>query len=228
VVVAGNVRSVSEIREHFLSRLNDALLRPGMFGGELALRWFLGDLAWIDGRDSPGGDDIAEFFKATGAWSPTGVRGAFARMFGGAARDHEEAAAFAYADLARAWGYLAPGCTIPRGEYARLRRDAPPWVASADRTLPDLVDAHGEPSLWRPKYNPRFPVSVAYVCEDQSDPLIVFDFWQETDRDNSLFGPEPVLRNLRWRADRFEEGFTLTPTGATLADPSMRRGASDG
>jgi len=190
-----------------------------MFGGEMALRWFLGDLAWIDGRDSPG-DSISGCFESVGAWSPTGVCGAFARLFGGKVRDHEVAAAFVYADLAGTWGYLAPERTVTRDEYVRLRGEAPAWTTSADRTIPDLVDAFGEPSLWRPKYNPWYPTSVAYVSEDQPDPLIVFDFWQETawqDRPHtSRFGPEPILRNVRRRADRFEDGFTFTPTGTTL------------
>jgi hypothetical protein len=219
VPAAGGGRSVSEVREHFIVRLNQALLLPGMFGGEMALRWFLGDLAWIDGLDSAG-DSIAGRLEPMGAWSPTGVRGAFAGLFGGAARDHEDAAAFVYADLAHTWGYLAPERTVACDEYVRLRGEAPAWTTSADRTIPDLVDAFGEPSLWRPKYNPRYSTSVAYVSGDQSDPLIVFDFWQETDWQDrpltSRFGPEPILRNVRWRADRFEDGFTFTPTGTTL------------
>jgi hypothetical protein len=230
VAAAGSGRSVGEVREHFIARLNSALLRPGMYGGEMALQWFLGDLAWIDGRDSAG-ESVAESFESIGAWSSTGVRGAFARLFGGAARDHEAAAAFVYADLARTWGYLAPERTVTRDEYARLRVEAPTWTASADRTIPDLVGAFGQPSLWRPKYNPRYPTSVAYVSGDPSDPLVVFDFWQETDWQDrsrpSRFGSEPALRNVRWRADRFDEGFTCTPTGTTLLiAPSTRRPGS--
>jgi len=42
---AGAPRTISEVRARFIERLNAALLRPGMFGGELTLRVVLDDLA---------------------------------------------------------------------------------------------------------------------------------------------------------------------------------------
>lgn len=102
--------------------------------------------------------------------------------------------------------------------YSRLRREARPWTASADRTVPDLVGAFGQPSLWRPGYNPLYPVSVAYVPDRASEnPLIAFDFWQDTDWTSPpcwrpRLGPEPMLRNVRWRTDTFADGFTFSPS----------------
>jgi hypothetical protein len=109
-------RSVNEIRRHFTARLNDALLRPGLYGGELIVSQFLADLAWIDGRESQAGA-VVKSFTAIGAWSPIGVRGVFVDMFGGRPEDHEQATAFVYADLARIWGYLEPQRILSSEEY---------------------------------------------------------------------------------------------------------------
>jgi hypothetical protein len=125
-----------------------------------------------------------------------------------------------YADLAHAQGYLAPLRELAAVEYSRLLRDARRWTADADRVIADVIGEFGEPSLWRPKYNVRYPTSVAYVPRNALDPLVVFDFWQEIDQSNPASGsrrwPGPVLRNVRWQEDRFEEGFTFTPTGLAL------------
>jgi hypothetical protein len=79
----------------------------------------------------------------------------------------------------------------------------------------DVIDAFGVPSLWRPKYNPRFPMSVGYVSENPADPLVVFDFWPDTDgvgpRDQPRFGPEPVLRDVWWLERTLPESFTFSP-----------------
>jgi hypothetical protein len=189
-----------------------------MFDGESTLRQLLDDLAWIDKRESPGG--AYGMLEARGAASPVGVRGVFMRMFGGAIRAHDDAVAFVYADLAHTQGYLRPERRLAAEEYSRLIRDARRWAADADRVTGDLIGEFGEPSLWTPRYNPRYPTSVAYVSRHALDPLVVFDFWQEPDQtipaDGARRWPEPVLRNVRWQQDRFEEGFTFTPIGLGL------------
>jgi hypothetical protein len=208
-------RDAGEIRSHFVERLNLALLRPGMYGGELALRVFLDDLAWIDGR----GDRVADVMSSWATWSPAGVGGWLTRVFGGKPHDHGEAAAFTYADLARYWGDLRPQRTLAAREYARLRTGAREWTAAADRIPAGVIAAFGQPSFGRTKYNPRYPVSLAYASASADDPLVIFDFWQDTDWGSrppqARLGPEPVLRDVRWR----EAGapmFTLTPLGETL------------
>ena len=147
---AGAPRTISEVRARFIERLNAALLRPGMFGGELTLRVVLDDLAWLDGQEAvrPG---INETLRAAGAWSPIGVSGVFMQMFGRGTAEHHGAVGLIYADVAHAWGYLRPQRTLTDQEYSGLRRRARPWTASADRTVPDLVRAFGQPSLWRPE-----------------------------------------------------------------------------
>jgi hypothetical protein len=215
---APGTRSADEIRERFIARLNSAVLRPGMYDGESTLRQLLDDLAWIDKRESPGG--AYGMLEARGATSPVGVRGVFMRMFGGGITAHLDAVGFVYADLAHAQGYLTPERELAAEEYACLRRDARRWTAAADRVTGDLIGEFGEPSLWIPRCNPRYPTSVAYVSRTALDPLVVFDFWQEMDPTSPAPGsrrwPGPVLRNVRWQEDRFEEGFTFTPIGLAL------------
>ncbi len=62
-------------------------------------------------------------------------------------------------------------------------------------------------------------------------PLVVFDFWQEMDQTSPAPGsrrwPEPVLRNVRWQQDRFEEGFTFTPIGLALRAQGTRPASGD-
>ncbi|TMR10810.1 hypothetical protein ETD86_38000 [Nonomuraea turkmeniaca] len=44
-------RSSAEIRAYLKTRLNQALRRPGMFGGEMALRLLLDHLAYAEHQD---------------------------------------------------------------------------------------------------------------------------------------------------------------------------------
>jgi hypothetical protein len=107
----------------------------------------------MDGLALPGGGSVADSLAADGAFRPTGVRGLFVRMFGGTVRDHAAAAAFVYAELAHRLGYLMPERSLIHDESERLRQDASLWTTSADRSIPDLVETFGEPSMWRPGYN---------------------------------------------------------------------------
>ncbi|WP_174361945.1 hypothetical protein [Nocardia brevicatena] len=44
-------RSATEIRDYLVGRLNSALRRPGMFGGEIALRLLLDHLVYAEHQD---------------------------------------------------------------------------------------------------------------------------------------------------------------------------------
>ena len=109
------------------------------------------------GGNFPGGAYRA--LEARGAASPIGVRGVFMRMFGGGVTAHLDAVGFVYADLAHAQGYLTPLRELAVEEYSGLIRDARRWAADADRVTADLIGEFGEPSLWRPRYNPRYPTT---------------------------------------------------------------------
>lgn len=208
-------RSAEEIRSHFLERLNLALIRPGMYGGEPALHGYLDDLRWIDGHD----DGVSHVANSWGIWSPTGIGGWLARILGGEASGHSDAVALAYADIAHHWGYLRLQRALTTPEYTRLRSEARAWTSAEDRVPGDIIAAFGPPSFGRATYNPRYPVSLAYATADSNDPLVIFDFWQETgwkaNPPQPGRGPEPVLRDVRWR-DPGSPLFTYTPAGEAL------------
>jgi hypothetical protein len=143
-----STRSVREIRDYLIERLNGALLRPGMYGNELTTLMHLGDLAWIERRDADLGS-VAETLAQAGAWSSTAVRGAFQLIFGGIPTDHDSAAALVYAGIAQAWGYLVPQRGLPAGEYARLRRDARAWTASTGSPAPRPAPPCSLPAIRR-------------------------------------------------------------------------------
>jgi hypothetical protein len=76
----GAARTVGEVRDRFIERLTVALLRLGMYGGELTAQMVLADLCWLDGQDDlrPG---VPETLRAARAWSALGVCGVFMEMF---------------------------------------------------------------------------------------------------------------------------------------------------
>ncbi|HEY3981212.1 MAG TPA: hypothetical protein VGM79_28400 [Streptosporangiaceae bacterium] len=133
-----STRSVREIRDYLIERLNGALLRPGMYGNELTTLMHLGGLAWIERRDADLGS-VAETLAQAGAWSSTAVRGAFQLIFGGIPTDHDSAAALVYAGIAQAWGYLVPQRGLPAGELpttrAGLAERCRPGVGASGRLL---------------------------------------------------------------------------------------------
>lgn len=210
-------RSAGEIRSHFLERLNLALLRPGMYDGERALHGYLDDLRWIDGYD----DNVSEVANSWGMWSSVGVGGWLSRQLGGATSRHSDAIALVYADIAHHWGYLRLQRALATPDYDRVRGEARGWATAGTWAPADLTAAFGPPSFGRTAYNPRYPVSLAYGTADADSPLIIFDFWQETDWNSSpprsMYGPAPVLLDVRWR-DASSPWFTYTPVGEALRE----------
>ena len=186
-----------------------------MYDGEQALHGYLDDLRWIDDHD----DDVSQVANSWGIWSPTGIGGWLARNLGGEARDHSDAVALTYADIANHWGYLRLQRVLTTAEYERVRGEARRWAAANNQTPADLTSAFGPPSFGRTSYNPRYPVSLAYGTADTDSPLIIFDFCQETDwtasPPRSVYGVEPALRDVRWRDTGFPM-FTYTPAGEAL------------
>jgi hypothetical protein len=133
------MRTLDEIRGHLTDRLNRALRRPGMFGGELALRYFLEDLTFIDDADEAWSNENDQLVER-GCWSEIGIAGAFATIFGDRRfTTHEHAVASVYADMAHRLGYLQLDNTLGTGDYRQLRRQARPWCRASDRSLADVL-----------------------------------------------------------------------------------------
>lgn len=72
-------RSSAEIRAHLKDHLNQALRRPGMFGGETALRLLFDHLAYAEHQETEWARAL-QSLKARGAFNGLGVTGALATV----------------------------------------------------------------------------------------------------------------------------------------------------
>jgi hypothetical protein len=100
---SGPGRSADEITARSRSRLNGALRRPGMYGGQVVLLEMLSDLAWADRREKElirWGARLVE----RSMWTSTGVVGAFERLAPGL--NSENGAATVFADITSSVGWL--------------------------------------------------------------------------------------------------------------------------
>ena len=134
-------RSLDEVREYQVTRLNHALRRPGMWGGEIALRLLMDAVAFVDGLDEVWQAEC-EQLRARGAVNPLGVRGAFSEILP-EYRD-DGAMASVYADIAWRHGWLKVDRTLSADDFQRLRDEATRWCAQ-DRYLDEVLVELGAP-----------------------------------------------------------------------------------
>ncbi|GAA2359343.1 hypothetical protein Cme02nite_35830 [Catellatospora methionotrophica] len=209
----GAVRpTLDEVRGFHLDRLNDALRRSGMYGGEVALRLCTDTMAFIDGvTDSWQREQ--EDLRSRDAANSLGVRGAFAQLVDGYLDDG--AAASVYAEFAWRHGWLTVDRTLPDADHRRLREGAAAWTAR-DRSLDEVVAEFGPPSVLFGGSNRRYPKTLAYAAADRSEDLVSLHFTSTYDWDATTGQPEPdlVLIAVRHGRGPFETTFAFTPAGA--------------
>lgn len=200
------MRTADEIRHHLIERVNGAVRRPGMWGGELALRSVLADLTFVDDVDEAWRGEQRQLVER-GSWTQIGVGGAFATVFGGRRTGtHDAAVGSVYAEVAHRLGYLRLDEDVEPAAYRALRREVRPWCRETDRTLTDVVAAFGEPGLRCGSADPLWPTTVAYGTDRPADPLVCFD----------TAGPTAVVRDVRIRTSAFPRDFTYTPAGRAM------------
>jgi hypothetical protein len=184
----------------------------------MMLMTVLDDLAFIEGRE----EDLSERFAALrdrGSFGSEGVRGQFKYLVREDRPGHLEGMAMVYAEVAHQFGWLRPGRPLSAAEYDQLRTSARSWTEEEDRTTDDVVATFGAPSIWREGYNPWWDTSFGYCTASSAEPIIVFDFWQETDWGHrprtSPLGERPLVRDVRWTTEGdFRSDFTFSPRGA--------------
>jgi hypothetical protein len=184
---------VTEIREHHLTRLNDAVRRPAVWGGETTIRVFLDSVAFVDGRTGDWAAAVSAL-RARGAFLPTGVRGAVARVLGGYGDD--SAMASVYADVAWRLGWLTADRTITGPELRHLHE-----YAAQDRSLEQVLAELGDPSVWIGPRSPAHPKTLAWAS-DRVSGLTCLHFW-----------PAGLVA-MRHGTGTFADTFTFTPRGA--------------
>ncbi|MFJ6950691.1 hypothetical protein [Micromonospora aurantiaca (nom. illeg.)] len=205
-------RSLDEVREYQVTRLNHALRRPGMWGGETALRLLMDAVAFVDGLDEVWQAEC-EQLRARGAVNSLGVRGAFSEILPGYRDDG--AVASVYADIAWRHGWLKVDRTLSADDFQRLRDEATRWCAQ-DRYLDEALVELGAPAVLFGGGNPCYPKTLAYAA-DRATGLICLHFAGTCDWNTTQPQPEspPVLLAIRHGDGTFADTFTLTPTGST-------------
>lgn len=217
-VMNGSEGSIlDEARRHHREQVNAVLRRPGMYGrDEMAELLLLRAMAAVDGSSTRWN---AEFdgLRDRHAFTATGVEGAYRNVLpADALRD---ATASVYADIAHRCGWLDLDRALSAAEYQGLAADIEDWLAE-DRTLSEVLDRYGAPSLWIGGVNPFFPKTLCYATDSPDDELICIHLWNTTAGLEGVF-PEPVVLAVRHRSGDFPGSFSFTPEGC------RRRPAAD-
>ncbi|MFC4016617.1 hypothetical protein ACFOW4_01440 [Micromonospora sp. GCM10011542] len=206
---------LSEARGHHLAQVNGVLRRPGMYGrDEMAERLLLEAMAAVDGSLARWRTEC-EGLREREAFAPTGVMGAYSYILpADALRD---ATASVYAEIAHRLGWLELDRALSEAESHHLSTDVGGWVTQ-DRTLSEVVETFGPPSLWIGGTNPFYPKTLAYTAADPDHNLICFHLWNAfagTATGTELRGvhPEPVVLAVRHRPGAFPDSFSFTPEG---------------
>ncbi|MFD7137286.1 hypothetical protein [Streptomyces sp. NPDC059894] len=215
-------RTAQDVREYLLTHLNGALRRPGMYGGETALRLYFDAVAFADAAEQAWREELKDLQARRASFS-TGVRGAFQDLWGDA---HEGAVASVYAEIAHRQGWLRLDRTLTSAEYDKILRTSETWCRK-DRLLSDVVTAFGPPSVLFGGTNPRYPKTLGYATDRRDDTLLCFHLWNSfvpgSSSSAASVHAEPVLWAFRAGGALFTDGFTFTPEGSARRSPSAGR-----
>ncbi|MFC7243739.1 hypothetical protein ACFQO7_14790 [Catellatospora aurea] len=205
---------LAEAYRHHRQQVNLALRRPGMYGrDEAGPRLLMEALAVVDNRLA---DWTAECdgLRSRGAFTATGVAGAFVALVPEQVR--QTAAAAVYAQIAHRLGWLDLDHALPAESYHRLAAEVQDWTGQ-DRTLAEVVDAFGPPSLWIGGSNRLYPKSLCYTTATGED-LVCFHLDgaaipQQGEQEQHSVDGEPALLAVGHRPGRFLDSFSFTPQG---------------
>ncbi|KAA9380728.1 hypothetical protein F5972_06350 [Microbispora cellulosiformans] len=198
--------SVSEptletVRAYLLAQANSALRRPGMHGGEVAVRLYLDAVAVACGTEQAWAADM-DNLRERGGSNGVGVTGALATVLGDGT---EDAMASVYADLAYSRNWLHLDHRLPPDDYNAMR-DGIAATCRTGASWSHLRERFGEPSILFGGTSPHYPKTLGYASDRPQDPLICFHLWNDLG-----IHPEPVLVAVR-RAHpsaAFRDAFTF-------------------
>ncbi|MFF4444550.1 hypothetical protein [Streptomyces sp. NPDC001502] len=201
-----------EIHAHFVEELNLALRRPGMFGGEQALRILLGHLLFVERQPEAFTQQQREW-EDCGIWSAAGVTGAFRDVIPG--HNYEYGMASVYAEFAQKRGWLKPDRVLTEDAYEALKGRVWQW-AKEDRTSGDVTAEFGAPSVLFGGNNPLYGKSLGYLSKDAKRPMVVFHLWNGSEPGTEPWPPkheQPLLLAVRFGEGPFRQSLTFTPEG---------------
>lgn len=148
-----------------------------------------------------------------GAWTPTGVQGAFHGLLPG---EHGHDMASVYAEFSRRQGWLQTDRVLDAAEYASLRSSVGRWAAG-DRVWSEVLAEFGAPSVLFGGGNPYYGKTLGYVGTAPGEPMVFFHLWNGADPGVEPSWPpardEPVLLAIRCGDGPFASTFTFTPQG---------------
>ncbi|SEU34901.1 hypothetical protein SAMN05421811_112140 [Nonomuraea wenchangensis] len=206
-------RSSTEIRTYLRHQLNQALRRPGMFGGETALRLLFDHLAYAEHQETEWAQALRSL-EMRGAFNSLGVTGALATVLPDL---RDDGVASIYAEAAHDRGWLQADRTLTTEDHASLRRRITAWAAH-DRTLTEVREEFGPPSVLLGGTNPFYGKTFAYLTDQATEPIIFFHLWNGCPDDTgTTWRPvhdEPVLLAVRCGRGAFKETFSFTPEGS--------------
>ncbi|WP_406194675.1 hypothetical protein OH807_05700 [Kitasatospora sp. NBC_01560] len=204
--------AAEEIHDYLIDQLDLALRRPGMFGGEVALRVLIDHLLFVE-RQPEAWAELKQGWDERGLWTPIGPAGAFRDMLPAQVDCCEVASV--YAEFAQRRGWLKPDRTLTGEEYEALTGRVRQW-AEVDRTWVDVTAEFGPPSLLFGGNNPLYGKTLGYLTEDPQQPMVVFHLWNGTEPGAGSWPPEheqPSLLAVRFGGGSFRESLTFTPEG---------------
>ncbi|RVX39117.1 hypothetical protein EDD27_1459 [Nonomuraea polychroma] len=200
------------MRDYLIRELNSALRRPGMYGGELSIRLIIDHLLHLERGDEAWAEEMRSL-ESRGAWTSTGVSGAFRNLIPG---QYEYGMASVYSEFARARGWLEANRTLTSDEYDQMRTQIPTW-ATRDHSLSEVLSTFGPPSVLLGGDNPYYGKTFGYLTEPTDTAMIFFHLWNGADPDAESTWPprydEPVLLAIRYGPGDFKTSFTFTPEG---------------
>ncbi|MEU1395013.1 hypothetical protein ABZ403_02925 [Micromonospora zamorensis] len=206
---------LGEARQHHLAQVNSVLRRPGMYGrDELAERLLLEAMAAVDGSLTRWWTEC-DGLRDRDAFTATGVMGAYSNIL--PADAVRNATSSVYAEIAHRVGWLELDRALSEAEFQELSTDVGGWVTQ-DRTLPEVIETFGPPSLWIGGTNPFYAKTLAYTVADHDYDLICFHLWNAFSNaaaETGLRGvhPDPVVLAVRHRPGKFPGSFSFTPEG---------------
>ncbi|SDK58674.1 hypothetical protein SAMN05421869_1178 [Nonomuraea jiangxiensis] len=200
------------MRDYLVRQLNSVLRRPGMYGGEVSVRLVIDHLLHLERGDEAWAGEQRSL-ESRGAWTPTGVSGAFRDLI---PAPYESGMASVYSQFARARGWLEADRTLTSDEYDQMRTQIPTWV-TRDHSLSEVIDTFGPPSVLLGGNNPYYGKTLGYLTEPADTSMIFFHLWNGADPDAESTWPprcdEAVLLAVRSGMGDFKAGFTFTPEG---------------
>ena len=204
-------RGADEIRDYLLDQLNRALRRPGMYGGELALRLYADALGFTDQAEA----QVRAWHQALrerGEANAIGVSGPALEALPRGCAEHVTASV--YAGLAHQLGWLRPDRVVSIDDFHTMTAGIAEWCR-VDRTLHDVLDTYGQPSVQAGGTSPYHPRSLVYVCAGEAP--LALHLWNEVDprpgdETRSAF-PEPVLLAYQGEGATGAGRYGYTPEG---------------